>query len=311
MPAPQVLADIGQLPVEILNPIFDKAQERSLVLGLANPIPLSYGQTNIPVVTQRPEAGPVGEGETKPQSEYRYDMRVVKPRKFATIVTVSDEFVEADIAGLYSQIQDDLSYAIGRAVDLAVLHGRNALTGGELSGIDGQFINATTNRITLGTHTPDEGGLSADIGDGYELVVDADHDFTAFLADKRFRARAINAYDNFGRPLLQNTTGPDLSDRMTTLMGLPAYYGKSVSGRIGANADSLVRVIGGDWNQVRVGIVRDIKLDVTDQAAVTLGGRLVSLFENNLVALRAEFTFGWAIGFLDAFAAYQDPIGRS
>ncbi len=311
MPAPQVLADIGQLPVEILNPIFDKAQEGSLIMGLANTIPLSYGQTNIPVVTQRPEAGPVGEGERKPQTEYRYDMRVVRPRKFATIVTVSDEFMDADIAGLYSQIADDLAFAIGRAVDLAVLHGRSALTGDELAGIDGQFINATTNRITLGTHTPDEGGLSKDIGDGYELVVDADHDFTAFLADKRFRARAINAFDNFGRPLLQNTVGPDLSDSMAILMGLPAYYGKAVSGRIGANPDSFVRVLGGDWNQVRVGIVRDLRLDVSDQAAVTLGGELVSLFENNLVAIRAEFTFGWAIGFHDAFVAYEDQISGS
>lgn len=310
MPAPGVLADIGQLPVEVVAPIFEKAQEQSLILGMANTMPLSYGQTNIPVVTQRPEAGPVGEAEQKPQSEYRYEMRVVNPRKFATIVTVSEEFMEADIAGLYSQIQGDLSFAIARAVDLAVLHGRAATTGAELAGVDGQFLNATTNRVTLGMHTPDEGSMAADIGDGYELVINDGHDFTAFAADPRFRARAVNAYDSFGRPLFQSA-GPDLSDSTVTLMGLPVRYGRAVSGQIGASTDTLVRALGGDWNQLRVGIVRDLKLDVTNLAAVTLGGQLVSLFENNLVALRAEIIFGWAIGDLDAFAAYEDAPARS
>jgi HK97 family phage major capsid protein len=310
MPAPQVLADIGQLPVEVLRPIFEKAQEQSLILSVANTMPLSYGVTTIPVVVQRPEAGPVGESERKPQSEYRYEMRVVNPRKFATIVTVSQEFMEADIAGLYSQISGDLSYAIARAVDLAVIHGRAATTGADLAGIDGQFLNATTNRVTLGTATPDEGGMAKDVGDGYELVINDGFDFTAFLADPRFRARAVNAYDSFGRPLFQSA-GPDLSDSTNTLMGLPVRYGRGVSGQIGASDDTLVRAIGGDWSQLRVGIVRDLRLDVTTQAAVTLGGQLVSLFENNLVALRAEIIFGWAIGDAEAFAAYEDPTGQS
>lgn len=310
MPAPGVLADIGQLPVEILRPIFDNAQEQSLILSVANTMPLSYGQTNIPVVVQRPEAGPVGEAETKPQSEYRYEMRVVTPRKFATIVTVSEEFMEADIAGLYSQIQGDLSFAIARAVDLAVIHGRATTTGAELSGIDGQFLNSTTNRVTLGTALPDEGGMAKDVGDGYEMVINDGYDFTAFLADPRFRAKAVNAYDSFGRPLFQ-AAGPDLSDSTSTLMGLPVRYGRGVSGQIGANPDTLVRALGGDWSQLRVGIVRDLRLDVTNQAAVTLGGKLVSLFENNLVALRAEIIFGWALGDVEAFAAYEEPVGRS
>ncbi|GAU66667.1 ABC transporter substrate-binding protein [Streptomyces sp. NBRC 110611] len=310
MPSPGILADIGQLPVEVVAPIFEKAQEQSLILSMANTMPLSYGQTNIPVITQRPEAGPVGESERKPGSEYRYEMRVVTPRKFATIVTVSQEFMDADIAGLYSQIQGDLSFAIARAVDLAVLHGRAATTGDALAGVEGQFLNATDNRVTLGTALPDEGGLAKDIGDGYELVVDAGHDFTSFAADPRFRARAVNAYDSFGRPLFQ-AAGPDLSDATMTVMGLPVRYGRAVSGKIGANHDTRVRAIGGDFNQLRVGIVKDLRLDFTDSASITLGGQLVSLWENNLVALRAEIIFGWAIGDLEAFAAYEDAPARS
>ncbi|MEO3851749.1 phage major capsid protein [Streptomyces sp. B8F3] len=306
MPSPQVLADIGQLPVEIIRPIFERAQEQSLALRVANTMPLSYGQTNIPVIAQRPEAGPVGESETKPQSEYRYEMRVVTPRKFATIVTVSQEFVEADIAGLYSQIQGDLAFAIARAVDLAVFHGAAATTGEPLAGVEDQYLNATDNRVTLGSALPDQGGMAKDIGDGYEMVINYGHDFTSFAADPRLRARAVNAYDSFGRPLFQSA-GPDLSDRHSTLLGLPVLYGKGVSGQIGNHNDTRVRAYGGDFNQLRIGIVRDLRLDVTDQAAVHLGGNLVSTWENNLVALRAEILFGWVVGDLNAFAAYDDP----
>ena len=42
-------------------------------------------------------------------------------------------------------------------------------------------------------------------------------------------------------------------------------------------------------------------MDVSTEATVTIGGALVSLYEQNLVAIRAEAEYGFALADKDAF----------
>jgi hypothetical protein len=54
------------------------------------------------------------------------------------------------------------------------------------------------------------------------------------------------------------------------------------------------------------GSVGGISYDVSTQTAVTIGGTLTSLWEHNLVAIRAEAEFGVLINDVDAFVKYTD-----
>jgi hypothetical protein len=52
--------------------------------------------------------------------------------------------------------------------------------------------------------------------------------------------------------------------------------------------------------------VGGISYKVSTEAAVTINGALVSLFENNLVAVRAEAEYGWLVNDVDAFVRITD-----
>jgi len=56
------------------------------------------------------------------------------------------------------------------------------------------------------------------------------------------------------------------------------------------------------------GAVGGISYDVSTQATVTINGALTSLWENNLVAIRAEAEFGLLINDTEAFVKYTDAV---
>ncbi|WP_195167766.1 phage major capsid protein [Mycobacteroides abscessus] len=299
------------LPPTVVGPIFDQAQEHSLVLQLGEQIPVSYGETVIPTTTKRPAVGQVGtgtsnaqrEGGTKPLSGTAWDTRAFSPIKMATIVTVSEEFARKNPAGLYTQLQGDLAYAIGRGVDLAVLHGKDALRGTALQGIDTDNVIAnTTNYKNLTAGNIMEGLL-----DGYDLVnQDSKFNFDGWAVDPRFRstlARASVFRDANGNI---DPSRVNLNAGVTDILGLPARFGRGVGGDLDAATDSGIRIIGGDFSQLRWGFADQIRVKISDTASLTDGSNTVSMWQTNQVAILVECTFGWVLGDKQGFVKFSN-----
>lgn len=301
------LSDL-EVPREVVGDIFAKATESSLVLRLpgARQIPVGIGETVVRVGGTEPEAGQVGgttlvsrEGAVKPYTGVSWANKVFSPCKFAATITESSEFEEADPEGFAASIETKMVSAIYRAVDMAVLHGKDNITGAALNGIaTNGYINATTNRVNLDGVAND--AMYDTLLDGYAKVVDndLDYDFTGWAADKRVRVPLLRAKDAEGRPAFQ--TSPDLRESFGSLMGLPVEFGKAVSGAIGANTDSGVRLFGGDFGQLAFGFANQIKLRRNDTG---MAGD-INLFETNQVAILIEVTFGWLVNDPEAFVAY-------
>ncbi|ETZ60870.1 phage major capsid protein [Mycobacteroides abscessus] len=299
------------LPPTVVGPIFDQAQEHSLVLQLGEQIPVSYGETVIPTTTKRPAVGQVGtgtsnaqrEGGTKPLSGTAWDTRAFSPIKLATIVTVSEEFAQKNPAGLYTQLQGDLAYAIGRGVDLAVLHGKDALRGTALQGIDTDNVIAnTTNYKNLTAGNIMEGLL-----DGYDLVnADSKFNFDGWAVDPRFRstlARASVFRDANGNI---DPSRVNLNAGVTDILGLPAHFGRGVGGDLDAATDSGIRIIGGDFSQLRWGFADQIRVKISDTASLSDGSNTVSMWQTNQVAILVECTFGWVLGDKQGFVKFSN-----
>ncbi|QGJ90622.1 major capsid protein [Mycobacterium phage Briton15] len=305
------------LPKEIVGPIFDKAQESSLVLRLGENIPISYGETIIPTTVKRPEVGQVGvgtsneqrEGGTKPLSGTAWDTRSVAPIKLATIVTVSEEFARMNPAGLYTKLQADLAYAIGRGIDLAVFHGKSPLTGSSLQGIDTDNVIAnTTNVDYLQTGTTP---LLDRFLDGYDLVsANTDVDFNGWAADPRYRARLLRSQAYRDANGNVDPTRINLAAATGDLLGLPVQFGKAVGGDLGAATDSKVRVVGGDFSQLKYGFADEIRVKMSDTATLTDNTsptpQTVSMWQTNQIAILIEVTFGWLLGDKQAFIKFVD-----
>jgi hypothetical protein len=312
------------LPPIVTGPIFDQAQEHSLVMKLGRSIPVQYGETVIPTTTKRPEVGQVGsgtsnaqrEGGVKPLSGTAWDTKSFSPIKLATIVTVSEEFATRNPMGLYTQIQSDLAYAIGRGIDLAVIHGKSPLTGGALSGIDSSNIIANTaNALNL-----EDGQLYNGLLDGYDLVNQNYHsEFSGWAVDPRFRTKMLreSIVTAFGTPNAPavNVSGAaavDLSTTTSQVLGLTAHYGRGVGGDLGAATDSGIRVIGGDFSQLAYGFADQVSVRTTRDATLVDGNnQSVSLFQTNQIAILIEVTFGWVLGHQDAFVKFTNTGNAS
>lgn len=300
------------LPPTVVGPIFDQAQEHSLVLQLGQQIPVTYGETVIPTTTKRPAVGQVGtgtsnaqrEGGVKPLSGTAWDTKSFSPIKMATIVTAAEEFARKNPAGLYTQLQADLPYAIGRAVDLAVFHGLDALRGTALQGIDTDNVIAnTTNYKNLTA-----GNIMDGLLDGYDLVnQDSKFNFDGWAVDPRFRstlARASVFRDANGNI---DPARVNLNAGVTDILGLPAHFGRAVGGDLDAATDSGLRIIGGDFSQLRWGFADQVRIKISDTASLTdANNQTVSLWQTNQIAILVECTFGWVLGDKQGFVKFSN-----
>jgi HK97 family phage major capsid protein len=305
------------LPKTITSEMFAKAQENSLVLRLGRRIPVSFGETVIPVNVKRPEVGQVGtgttnaqrEGGTKPLSGVAWDSKVMQPIKLATIVTVSEEFARTNPQGFYSQLQSDLGFAIGRGIDLAVFHGKQPLTGGALQGISADNVLNNTTKI-VNTDTSTTNNLYDELIAAYSLVTADDFDFDGWAVDTRFRPRLIQeGAERDVNGNLVNPLGLSLNGTVGNILGFQAQYGKAVRGDLGAATATTTQMIGGEFQQLAWGFADNIRYKISDQVTLTDGTNTISMWQTNQVALLVECTFGWVVNDLDAFAKVINPSG--
>lgn len=292
----------GFINPTIAAPIFERAKRMSVVQQLVPQIPLAFNGTKIPVVTGRPQAGWVGEGEQKPATAGTMSLATITPQKLAAIVVVSQEVVRANPGGYMQQFRDDLAEAFAVAFDRAALHDE----GPDGSGGGGPFstyIAQTSKSETLGSGTTVHNDFVAALRD---LVADTDssgrrYRLTGWALDDIVEPDILDAVDGNDRPLyvdLPTDTSASVvgEARRGRLLNRPSFMGEGV-----ADDSGDIVGFGGDWSLARWGVVGGINYRTSTDAAVTIDGNLISTFQNNLVAILAEAEYGWVVSDPEAF----------
>ena len=291
----------GILPKPLVGEIIKQVSQDSVALRVAGTTPVSITGNTIATQTGDLVAGIVGEGELKPVVEGGVSLKTFKPIKAAAIMYWSKEARIANPSGYLDTFTEGLSNAVTKAVDMAIIHGKNALNDSTISGVE--YLAQTANSVELGTAATTAGGLTADFLAGYDAVVNGGKDFTGLIADPRLRSQLIGAVDAQGRPVYSSQV--DLRAGMGNFLGLPVAYGKTVGGNVGAVADQNTRAFGGDFaNNLKVGFVEQINFKRTDTASIMDGATRVDLWQQNMEAILVEAIFGWVITDVNAFAKY-------
>lgn len=289
----------GFITPEQSAPIFDDAARMSVVQRLARRVPLGASGVTIPITTSKPSAGWVDEGGQKPATAGGRGLLPMAPKKLAAILVNSAEVVRADPGGYVSSARAELAEAFAVAFDYAALH--NLGGDGTGTGPFTNYIGETSKSVTLGTGTT----IHNDIVDGLSQLVNDGKRLTGFAFDDVAEPMFLNATDGNDRPIYIDTPLDDTTRaRGGRLISRPSWMGEGVAegGTVG---------FGGDFSKVAWGVVGGITFDVSDQATVTIDSDLVSLWENNLVAIRAEAEFGLVIADVDAFVAYEATVTSS
>lgn len=280
----------GALNREQSAAIFNKAAQQSVVQRLARQIPLGINGQSIPVVTGNLTAGWVSEAAAKPVSAGTMTLKTMDPKKLAVIAVVSAEVVRANPANYMEFIREDVARAFATAFDAAALHGTSTPFS--------TYIDQSANTTEFTGTTPAFSAVYTDLNATLSTLVTAGKELTGWALDSRFEPVLNGAVDGSQRPLFvespfTETAGAVRSGRLLGRDALVAPGVYTATGKIYGYA--------GDWSQVAWGTVGGISYDVSTQSAVTINGALVSLWENNLVAVRAEAEYGFLCNDVAAF----------
>lgn len=304
----------GFLPRHIAAPFFETAERNSVLMNLARQVPLGINGESIPVVTARPTADWVAEGATKPASNGTMTLKNMDPKKLACIAVVSQEVVRADPGGYVLNLRKDIGEAFAIAFDYAGFHNLGGAGTGTGPFGAGNFIDATTKSNELGATAQASGGLYVDLVESMdEIITQTDlggtrkYKVTGFALDSRMETQFRRSVDTTGQPIwtdLPTSQEPDSIMQTGSLMGRRSFMGEGVG-----TASGSILGYAGDWNQAVWGTIGGISYSVSDQASVTINGSLLSLWENNLFAIRAEAEYGFVVNDPKAFIQLRNLSG--
>lgn len=285
----------GFLTREQSAPIFEQAARESVVQRLARQVPLGINGQSIPVVTGKVSAGWVAEGATKPASSGTVALKTIDPKKLAAIAVVSAEVVRANPGGYMDLLRPQIAEAFATAFDAATLHGTASPFATNLdTGSSTQEFTGVTPAFTA---------VYDDLNAGFATLVNAGKRVTGWAFDSRMEPVFNGSKDTAGRPLWIDSPTVDQAGpiREGRLFGRPAFTGDGVYA-----ATPKIYGYAGDWSQVAWGAVGGISYRVSTEATVTINATLVSLFENNLVAILAEAEYGFLVNDASSFVKFTN-----
>ena len=276
------MADINRLtnnmalPSAISAEILQKTQEESAIMRLARHIDLPGRGVTIPVITGDPTAAWVAETGVKPVSNGTPATKLMQAFKIAVIETFSNEFVR-DIPALYNAMVQRLPAALAGVFDATII---GDVAAPSATNFD-TFANCTAQSI-------------ANANNGtYMGIVAADADIAAhggvmngLAFGAQGRALLLTALDTQNRPLFLASANDGVVDRV---LGVPTYFNKRV---YKAGTPAVVGVAG-DWSQAMYGTVNGVEIAVSDTATLTSGDTTINLWQQNMVAVRAEIEVGF------------------
>ena len=292
---PKKLADFnGFIKPELAGPIFDEAAKGSAAMSLMKKVPLGASGQAFPIVTGKPTANWTAEAAKKHTTEASLGLVTMQPKKLTAIAVASQEVIRANPGGYSETLQALLADAFARAFDLAVFYDKGG--DGTGTGPFGTSLWSTTKSVTLGATA------GANVYDdivkamGLNLQGTPKKQVNGFAFDTGFEVDLLTTKDTAGRPLFAEASYDGLIPalRSGSILGRPSYLHENVG---------LEKTVGfaGDWTKAAWGTVGGITMDVSTEATVTIGGQLVSLYEQNLVAIRAEAEYGFALADKEAF----------
>lgn len=277
-----------EIPNDIANGIFKKAQTGSALARLSGARPQKFGKQQVWVLTAPPKAEIVGEGAEKSPTPTTYHSKFINPAKIQVTMRFSQEVKWADEdtqIGVLQDLADNAGIALGRALDLIGIHKINPLTGTVSALVKGGLID-TTQAVTINGTKYDE-AIEAAAG----LVIAAGYTPSGIAMDPTLSFGLSTMRDLNGRKIY-----PELGfgQNVTNFLGMNAAVSDTVSAKNEISAGTNLEGIVGQFDAFRWGVQRSIGAHLIEYGDPD---GLGDLQRQNQLAIRAEIVYG--IGIMD------------
>ncbi|MDO4490724.1 MAG: phage major capsid protein [Lachnospiraceae bacterium] len=289
---PGLITESFELPNNISQGIFKKAQTGSALARLSGSKPQKFGTHQAWVLTGEPRAEFVGEAAAASPTPTTYAPKPINPLKAQVTVRYSEEVRMADEdvqIGVLQDMGDNCGIALGRALDLAAIHKINPLTGVTSSLIDKGMIDCD-HSVVLANGKYDElveAGASAIIASGYAN--------TGIAMDPALSFGIATQRDGDSKHLYP---GIGFGQGLTSFQGINTAVSDTVSGsKELAVKGNLIGVIG-QFDAFRWGVQRAINVELVEYGDPDGLGDLKRMGQ---IALKATIIYGIGIMADDAF----------
>lgn len=229
----------------------------------------------------------VGEGAPKPATALAFDFVELKYLKLATIAVITEELARFSSPSAETIIRDTLARAIVQQMDADFVDPANA-------GVSNVKPASITNGVAA---IPSTGNTEA------EIRIDIGNIFAPFISANLTPANGVwimSATNALALSLIINDAGtpafPGITMNGGTFFGLPVVVSEAVGNIvILANASDILLA---DDGQVTIDVSREASVQMDDAPTnpVTASTVLISLWQHNLVGLRAERMIAWVKG---------------
>lgn len=258
----------GGLPAPVADAIIAGMTNESAVMKLARRITVPGRGVAVPVVLGDAQGEWVAEAGEKPVSPTTFDHKILQPYKIAVIDLYSKELVR-DEAAFFDALMQRLPGSLAKVFD-ATVSGATAAPGAnftQLTASTGPFSTATA---------------YADLIDAMNAIAQAGGQLNGYAVSPSGNGALLAATDQMGRPLF--SAGTEAGTLQPILGGIA---------QVGAGIDSNVIAIAGDWTQAVWGTVAGVEIDISEEATVMMSEQPLSLWQHNLVGVKAEIEVGF------------------
>ncbi len=278
----------AELPDQLATELITAVQHDSVILTMARQVPTTTRDSRIPVVNSLPAATWVTGTDPDTGLKSVTSMQILNQQliaeELATICVIPQNVVDDSEYDMWSAVKPELSKAIARAYDQAVMFGVNkpttfppdlvsaATTAGNVVSGD-TYASATDNpKLVLQA-------ASLVAGQGYNVSK------AAVAPGWQFRVAA-----SMTTALSNNPTGGEMFPLL--LAGMPIRVNPLWWP---APATNSIDAIVADWSLVIAGIRKDVTLEPFKEGVITdaTGKVIQNLMQQDLMAVRATFRAGY------------------
>ena len=262
------------LPKDVSEQIIAETLQDSAIMQLATQTAIPSTGVTFQTITGEPTADWVSETELKPVGTHTFGSKSVTPYKMAVIEPFSAEFIR-DKTALYNECVKRLPFALSKKFDQTVLGTTAPGTGFDVLG---DCTKVAIDKDAYEAFVTIDGNIA-----------DADGMMNGIALGAKGRSLLLAQTDAQGRPLF--TPGVE-SGQLGNILGA----GVSVQKPIYVAGKPATVGIAGDFANAFYGISDAITISKSDQASLKLSdGTVLYLFQQNMVAVRVEFTVGFYV----------------
>lgn len=285
------------LPVEVVEEVSQKIQERSVVAALCPEEPESFVTTEYVQFTADPEGEFVGEGAAKNPSTFELGSQEAKLHKFQVTVRMSEETRwanEDNRLTILNKLLDKMIAAKSRGLDYGLIHAINPRTREVLSSLKDEAIAYNAQSMTAtGDNVADMDALPG-------LIVAQEYPVSGIALDPQFAYSLRTTRNDLGTKMYPEI-GLDMNPG--SVDGIRSVTSGSVSGRRLSPTPTGLKAIIGNWGLVKWGFARDFAIEEILYGDPDGEG---DLKRHNQVAYRTECVFGWRVMDMNGLAVLRD-----